>query len=439
MNLDSGQRRALWISVGLAFALRLGFLLFVAPNEAFGDLREYVTGAERLLAGEPLPVRNVMHFVRAPGYSLFLAAVWKLTGTTSLLAVKVVQAVLSALTCLSLFHLTRVFFPSAPKAPWIAFAGAALYPYFIFQAAVPSSETLFAFLVATGTLFFARGLQPDTPVIRDVALGSTLLTIGNLVRPNWSVVLPFLAAWIIWRWRRAFTKVLRVGFAMAIPYFGITGIWVYDVWAEGQGLVWVSDGGGVFYYMGHNDLAHELYCEDISEERRRELLHFPGRVAGHPAFVEAAKLPAAERIPHVWAAAKAWDVANMDKNLCLGVARFGDFWSPWVNVRAHGWLRAIVSVLTSGPVLLLGLAGIVLARRRGERVLTTIVGQNLAAGTFVAVVFSTAVRYRLPIIDLLLFPFFGYAAAVGLAWIRRRPEAGLTEPDPIPIASGEPS
>lgn len=401
--------RALWLGVALAFGLRLAFLLTVGRDIPFGDLREYMAGADRLLAGEPLAARNVMHFIRAPGYSLFLASVWFVTGSKSLLAVKVVQAALSALTCYYIYRLTEVFFTRAATA-WVAFAGCALYPYFIFQAATPSSETLFAFGVAAGTFYFARGLAPDAPVVRDVFTGSTILTLANLVRPNWSTVLPLLALWIILRWRREFTKVVKVGIAMAVPYFLVTGLWVYSIYQQGHGFVWVSDGGAVFYYMGHNDLAYELYCEELTDARRKELLEFPGHVGEHPAFVEARSLPSAERIPHIWAAAKAWDRENMSKLPCLGLARIGDFWSPWVNVHAHGWAKALVSIATSGPVLYLGLFGLILAWRRGERVLTMIVAQNLLAGTLVAVVFSTAIRYRVPIIDLLLLPFLAYGA-----------------------------
>lgn len=418
-------RKWLWAGILLAFGLRLVFLLAVGRDQSFGDIREYVSGAERVLAGEPLAVRNVMHFVRAPGYSLFIAGIWGVTGTKSLLAVKVAQAALSALTCAYVFHLARVFF-ARPAVAWVALVACALYPFFVFQAAVPSSETLFAFLVASGTYYFARGLKPDAPIIRDVFIGSTILTVGNLVRPNWSTVLPLLAAWIILRWRRELTKVVKVGFAMALPYFTITGIWVLSVYAQGHGLVWVSDGGAVFYYMGHNDLAYELYCRDISLARRRELLEFPSHVTEHPAFLEAQALPSPERIPHIWAAAKTWDRDNLDKQPCLGIARFADFWSPWVNVHAHGWARAVVAVLTSGPVLFVGLFGLALAWRRGERVLSMIVAQNLLAGTFVAVVFSTAIRYRITIIDLLLIPFFAYGAVyLWERYLRRAPSSSL--------------
>jgi hypothetical protein len=88
-------------------------------------------------------------------------------------------------------------------------------------------------------------------------------------------------------------------------------------------------------------------------------------------------------------------------------------------VNPDGYPPKVVLVsLAALPVLGLGLWGLVLAWRRGERVLTVLVALNLAAGTVTAVVASTEVRYRVPVADVLLLPFAGFAIA--WLWDRKR-------------------
>ena len=93
------------------------------------------------------------------------------------------------------------------------------------------------------------------------------------------------------------------------------------------------------------------------------------------------------------------------------------YWRPWVKPTHYGRRDVLVS-LYSLPVLVLGIAGLVRARRRGERVLSTWTVLNMVAGTVTAAIFSTEVRYRIPIVDVLLLPFFGLA--VMTLWDRLR-------------------
>jgi hypothetical protein len=394
--------------LGLAFLLRVVVALKIAPDISFGDQDEYLAGAERLLAGQPLAAKNLMYFVRAPGYSTFLAAVFWLTGSRSFGAVKVVQALFATGTCFYVWRMARLFGGSV-LAGLLALGAAAFYPYFVFQSAALGTEGLFAFFVAAGTYHLARGLSGETLSVRHLVAASSLMALGNLIRPNLSTLLPLVALWIVWRWRHQWRAIVRIGLALALPLFLLTLPWTLAVHRQGFGWMWVSDGAGIWYFRGHNDDALKLYyCEPASPAelaRLRTAMDF-----SDPAYHEAATLPQAEQQRAFWRAALDWDQQHARKLPCLMLHKTLAFWRPWVNPDAYGRAQVLLS-LFSLPVLLGGAIGLWLARRQGERILTTIILCNAAAATLVAMLFSTEIRYRVPVVDVLFLPAMGLALA----------------------------
>ncbi len=400
---------------GVALLLRLLAIMWLAPSE--GDQLEYLGGAQRLLEGEPLPQKNHMLFVRAPGYSIFIALVWLITGTRSLLSVKLAQVVFSTATCWYVHAMAKQVSPSRRWA-LIPLAAAAGYPYLVYYAACIGTEAVFAFLLAAGIYHLGKGLN-DKVVLSQVFLGGVLLGCGNLVRPNLSTMIPLLAMWIIVRWLRNPLLILRIGTALAIPIFALSLTWTYVVHKRDLGLIWISDGGGIWYYAGHFDGALKLYgCAPATTEELRALL--PGKfMMEGPVHDRARLLPPPKQQGEFWRTGLEWDRRNLDHQACLALRKFVAYWRPWVNSLGYSRTYVLLSTITSLPVLLGGLTGLIIALRRKERVLAMLVLASIVSSTVVAMIFSTEIRYRIPLVDLLLLPFLGISFAALYRFVSR--------------------
>ena len=292
-------------------------------------------------------------------------------------------------------------------------------PVALVPSATAGCPCAFSACVAAGAYHLAAGV-PDAEHldVPQLLLGSFFLSLGNMLRPNLSTILPFLGLWFLWRYRRRLSLVATGSAAFLGPLLAVSLPWSFAVAEQGLGWIFVTDGGGVYYFMGHNDEAHRLFCEDAPAEERKRLLGFPGHnmFSQRPIYQEARSAPPAEQQGLFWKAALAWDRANLEKLPCLTMNKFINYWRPWVNPIAYGSSMVAIS-LTSLPVLFLGLYGVFQAFRKGERALAVFTAISLTAGTLVAVIFSTEIRYRIPVVDVLLTGFFGYA--VNLLYVRR--------------------
>ena len=406
-----------------AFAVRVGFVLTSGFDLSFGDVAEYFEGARRLLTGAPLAQRNWMMFVRAPGYSVFVAAVWQLFGE-SVVALKLVQSLTSALGCIWAARVARRLAPTLPGAGEAAAILVALYPYFIHHAATPGTESVFGTLVLISTYEAAVGLS-EGRAARLLAAG-VLLAAANLLRPNLMTFVPLAVLWLGWVWRTNLKQLVARGALIVTAVALVSAPWVLHVHAQGLGWVPITDGGPVWYFMGHNDDAYELHCgHDLSPARYAELMAFPGQWAftKRPVYFEAT---ASQEPQHVFMqAALAWDSANASKLPCLTMNKAWSYVRPWVNPRVFSPLYVLVS-LTTLVLYVLAALGLRAWRARGEgddaaRVFVGLAALQCLAGLATAALFSTEIRYRIPIVDVLLMPVAGLGVAWLLQRVRRKP------------------
>jgi hypothetical protein len=409
------ERFTVFALLACALAIRVAFAL--VSHVQYGDEPEYVGFAMRVIGGDFTPFKNGMLFVRAPGYPYFMALVWLLTGSHSLLAVKLAQAVVGTGTCVYAYRLAGLLKPP-PGGALFALACAAFYPYLVYYTGAIGTEGLFAFFVAAGTFHLAKGIADGAVEIRHVVLSGFLYALGNMIRPNLSTVYPLLGLWLAYRYRREPRRIISVGLALAIPLLAITLPWAFASAHAGMGFVWVTDGGGIWYWVGHNDSAARYYCQNISVEEYRLL----SQEMPNPVYDTAAALPPPAQQSAYWHAALAWDRQHVSVLPCLMVKKLAAYWRLWVNPVAFDRTHMLISLVSLG-VVPVGFLGLVQAVRRGERALSMPVIIQIVTGTIVAMTFSTQIRYRVPIADVLLIPFFGYACATLLTMTRERRRA----------------
>lgn len=183
-SLDRSGRTWLLTFLALALTLRLGFVFYLEPERLyFSDSFEYLRAADGLLHGTGFGEG----YKRPPLYSLFVAGVLAV-GQGHLVAVKVMDAILGALTVLVAYALGKNVW--GRRVGLSAAALVAVHPYLFVLSAFVYSETLFTLLLVLATLVLlkARGLH------RTAAAG-LIGGLACLTRPSG---LAWLAAGVIW-------------------------------------------------------------------------------------------------------------------------------------------------------------------------------------------------------------------------------------------------
>ena len=282
-----------WLFAGAA-ALRILYVS-VAPEAPPRDTPDYDEIARNLLAGQGFvsqenwfghPVRSW----RPPGYPLMLAAVYGIAGFDHR-AVKVVQAVLGALTVVLVYLLARRLRPSAAPLAGVA---AALYPPLLASADEVMSECLFTALLAAALWAVVESRHRRS---RGGAFGAgVLIALAGLTRPVGLLAAPAVLAVAAWEERAALGAWLR---RWALP-LGAGVVVALAPWTARNGLVHgafvpVSTHGGFIVARSNADQpdwrrpdgwridrGHFEAVPGEVERDRRWLRQGLGWIAGHP-------------------------------------------------------------------------------------------------------------------------------------------------------------
>jgi hypothetical protein len=163
-----------------ALLLRLGFI-FLVPQEKVlsGDQVQYETIAMNITTGHGFSlIPGVPTPRRAPAYPYFLTLVYLVFGH-SFTAVRVLQVVLSALTCTLLYKIAREISDesTAAIAAWLLVV---YWPLYIYCGAL-ITETIFTFLLAVFALFLMKWLRGHS--FKHALVSGAFLGLAAMTRP----------------------------------------------------------------------------------------------------------------------------------------------------------------------------------------------------------------------------------------------------------------
>jgi hypothetical protein len=211
----------------IGLAVRLPFVFdnsdnyFQVQGKPFSDARQNDILARNWLAGKGYGdyiYGFEYHAYRVPFYSFFLAFIYGLFGH-NYLAVKIIQSLLGAGSCIILFYINRVLFNK-----WVGLISAFLWSVhfnFILYTHVLLTETLFVFLFSLSILFIVTGIQ-KTSLQRIIAAG-ILIAVTTLTRSVGLVLLPAAVLWLCFgsklRWKQRLSFSLIMSAAMLITIF----------------------------------------------------------------------------------------------------------------------------------------------------------------------------------------------------------------------------
>jgi hypothetical protein len=354
-------------------------------------------------------------FFRAPLYYYFLAGIYKVFGH-HFLAVRGIQAVIGAASCVLLYAVGRRVFPHAVAL--LAAGAMAFYGPLVFfdgELLAPVLEVFFDLVFLLALLRATSERRPTIWAVAGLALGVAAIT-----RPNVLVALPLgLFAALDFRGRRpaGYRPIPSSAAFLLCALIAPGAVTVRNYLVAGD-PVFIASQGGVNLFLGNRSAADGFTPSTpkrypFSGPYEDSVALFGQRAAeeavGHPLTASAAQSYWVHQVTKWWRAHPAealaltwrkWVLAWTHREIRNNVAFafFRKEVSPLLGVLPFGFWIA-------GP---LGLLGAALAwRDRKETRLLILFALLYVLGI---VVFFAADRYRLPVVPLLLL--FGAHAAV---------------------------
>jgi 4-amino-4-deoxy-L-arabinose transferase-like glycosyltransferase len=365
----------------LAFALRVGF------TEAFDgglarpyteDEPTYVNVARRVLAGEGYTRPNEPTSMRTPGLPLLAGGVIAICGD-SVVCMRLTMCFIAALIVPAIYLAGRAIVDA--RTGFLAALVGAVYPPWLYQSGAVLTDLPAAVLGCLVVWLLVRGWKRDSlPLLAGAGMIAGFTT---LVRPT---AIAFFVAGFAWllivmkTWRRGLSSalVLLVGFSLLIAPWCVR-----NYYAHGR-FVFISSKSGSELWKSTNPYATGINSLDAFEDKRIFFLDDSVSEADADRIYKAAALKFIRENPGRFV-----ELAG------IKFVQFWKVWSPRVTL-----LPNLVTLFCFGPVLVLFLVGIFkFGLRRGPELLPLMV---IMGFTVLHMVFTSMVRYRLPIEPLCL-------------------------------------
>jgi 4-amino-4-deoxy-L-arabinose transferase-like glycosyltransferase len=364
----------------VAFAVRLGTVVAlrdvrVGPQGiACADDVEFNTIAAHLAAGKGYTnAAGLPTSMRAPGFPVFLAALYSVVGERPPVAY-LTFCLLGAASCLLTYLLARELFSEG----WARLAGvlAAVNLPHAYFAAVYVSENLFVPLLILSAWLVVRHLKRDS--FPSLVAAGIVLGYAALTRPFALLLLPAFLAAVVWSQWRQRSWLLTPAAALVVSFFAVILPWTARNYRVFGHPVLIANNGGSTFYGGNNDRVlrepnlfgywlstTELPHRDLVDAAPDEITHDKVEwrlgldwVKQHPGALPRLAVYKVVRLwawPHDWDGGKPYyvplRVATFAPYLLLytlGVLRClrsRDYWTPpWLVVHA-GMLATVATAV----------------------------------------------------------------------------------------------
>lgn len=201
-------------------------------------------------------------FYQTPLYPYLLGVIYALVGH-SVWAVRIVQAVFGALSCVFLAQAGNGYF--SRRVGWLAGIFLAVYPSAVFFDGILQKSSLDLLLISA--LLWATSTVQQRPTIGRFTLVGALLGAFTLNRENAALLIPVVLVWIAWQgWQRLVTAPWRSAAACLV---GVAGVLVpvaaRNYYVGGAFLPTTSQMGPNFF-IGNHSGANGFY-ESLRPDR----------------------------------------------------------------------------------------------------------------------------------------------------------------------------
>ncbi|PYT00320.1 MAG: hypothetical protein DMF63_07030 [Acidobacteria bacterium] len=420
----SSKRRIIQVGLAvLAFLLCVGMIYVTGrDNPDFADSIDYITAARMLVANGSYPAVGGLHFFRAPLYPLFIAGVWSIAGE-SVFAVKIVQALLHAVTTLMIFRAAKLLTTSTLVAT-IAGMLFALNPFFVYQAAAIQTEALQTFVMTLALLLLVKMIVSDGPFdLKTAAAAGVAFGLGALCKNSplgICIVLAVAMAALCYRRKNSIAAPVLMIVVMFITILPWT---FYNLRTRGE-FILINDSSGFVAWIGNHPANIRIYEGKFAS--REETQQYQDYMA---------KTLAAEQVAE-WERTKGYSGLSFKERESLwrqqaienakaepGITarligwKLLAFWRPWLSSDIYSTKGMLISAALLVPLFVLGFAGMWLSRKQ-PRIRETVIlfAILMLFVTAVHTALVSTMRLRLPNID----PFLTIFAAIAIVAILAR-------------------
>ncbi len=183
----NSRKSVIWIIVGIFIvALLPRIYIAISSNQIPTSDAAYYDGlAKNIIEGKGFSVSGKPTSFKEPFYSFFLASIYFIFGQ-SYAAVRIIQAILGALTCVIIFLIAKRLFDN--KAAIISALIACFYPAFIKITELMLTENLYTFLLILAVFFLLKYIQDKG--YKNLVFCGAVLGIASLTR-SVIALLPF--------------------------------------------------------------------------------------------------------------------------------------------------------------------------------------------------------------------------------------------------------
>jgi len=259
----------------LAALIRGSYLTEIARSPGFGfhtvDARFHDYWARGLITGDWTPppqyrdpLLQQRPYLRPPGYPYFLAAVYRVAGTSPY-APTIAQMMLGLASCLLGYLLARRWFGQGVGLVFALLMGT--YWSFIYYETKLHAAALLIFLAMA--LLNVLALWAERITIRRAMAAGVLVGLFALVRPT---ILPFAVIALLWGlWLARRQGQVRTSVLPTIVYVAAIAMTIAPAtvrnYLVARDFVLVSSNGGINLYIGNNPAARGHFTDNFTEMR----------------------------------------------------------------------------------------------------------------------------------------------------------------------------
>ena len=253
-------RSSLIYMVLVALAIRLAVMVFLLPEQLNPERNHWHMGYEAgkiaysIVQGRgfcsPLFEETGPTAWMTPVYPYLVAGVFKVFGTYTKLSAVVLlslNALTSALMCIFVVLIARISFGDR-VAKWSGW-GWAFCPYGIYFPVERIWETWLATLLLAALFWMTLKLETEDK-FRNWIIFGLLWGVAALTSPAMLAVLPFLAAWVIYRRHRLGRRWFMVNLAATVAFIAIVSPWFIRNYEVFHRIVPFRDGMGLVLRLG---------------------------------------------------------------------------------------------------------------------------------------------------------------------------------------------
>lgn len=397
----------------------LAIAYFGVDKADFGDTEDYINAANAFLNGTPYPLQSVFHpMFRPPLFPLLIAGVWSIF-PESILAIKIVQALLHGATVFLAYKI--VFEVLRKQLP--AFLGAlicAINPLLVAHTVDYYTEPLHTFLCALGMFLLLKLLKNSEYLYLKAFAAGIVFGLATLCRPAILPVALGLGLAVALMFIRDLKKnqYLAATAVFVVSIFLAVAPWTYHNYRATGEFILVNDGFSYNLWLGNLPETVRLYEGDFEskEENQKFADYMWGEVQKNKlAELEqtdnysSLKLNEREKLWRREAIENLTQDYNMTGRLMFGKLR--SFFTPFLNHFSYGYKVVIPVALFVIFTYIFGAYGaLIFSRDNAGKRFIALLAVTFVITTAIHVVIFGFVRYRVPNVD----PYLSMLAGVAI-------------------------